>query len=251
MATEIEQFERIQEYLRNNLSNEERAAFERDLETDNTLLRQYKELTMLSRTVKKANQEADLRKALAEYEKQLSDEPRRSSVAQFFNSFAQWFRPTNNTGVFSLSYPSRMAISFAVAASLALAIILPYNASIASSGFNYAPSRLELQIYRGGSSDLLEKAVNSYNNEDYNAAVSYLDEAKISVESAISKLGDSDEDAIARLDLTNDLYRIEYYRAYSLMKEKRVREAKRALQAISKSGSPFAKEALDILHNVY
>lgn len=295
--SEIDQFERIQEYLRGKMSNDDRVAFERELATDDILRQQYVDLSLLARSIKKANQEVDLRRALAETEQQITkaqdaslnsytleteldqverelrmmgvpvDDPKRSSVqgirermASFFGALVQWFIPSGNvsahslernTIVFSLPYASRMAISFAVAASLALAIILPYNASIASSGFNYAPSRLELQIYRGGFSDMLEKAVYSYNNDDYDAAISYLDGAKISVESAISKLGDSDEDVIARQDLINDLYRIEYYRAYSLMKGKRVWEAKRALRAISKSDSPFANEALDILDNVY
>lgn len=297
MNTEIDKYERIQEYLRGKMSDEERVAFERDLATDDTLRQQCEDLSLLARSIKKANQEVDLRKALAETEQQIAeapdaslnnpalkadldqverelrmmgvpvDEPKRSSVqgihewiARFLNALTQWFVPSGNvsaqssegnTTVFSLSYASRMAISFAVAGSLALAIILPYNHSAGMSGYNYAPSYIELSSFRGASSDMVEKAINSYNDGDYDQAFSYLEEAKNGIESTLERLGDDDSDVIAKQGLNNELYQIEWYRALVLMKDKKVKKAKRALRAISESNSPFANEALDILDNVY
>lgn len=70
MNTEIEQYERIQEYLRGRMSDEDRAAFERDLATDDSLREQYEDLRLLARSINKANQEVDLRMALEEAEKQ-------------------------------------------------------------------------------------------------------------------------------------------------------------------------------------
>lgn len=297
MNTEIEQYERIQEYLRGRMSDEDRAAFEGDLAADDALRQQYEELSLLARSIKKANQEVDLRMALAETEQQIAlspdasfnnpaieteldqierelrmmdvpaEEPERSSsqgikeqIARFFSVLAHWFIPSGdvsaqssegNTVVFSLSYASRMAISFAIAASLTLAIILPYNRSVGMSGYNYAPSYIELSNYRGSSSEMLENAINSYNNGDYGQAFSYLEESKNSVESTLAQLGDDDSDVIAKQGLNNELYQIEWYRALVLMKNRKVKEAKRALRAISESNSPFADEALDILDNVY
>lgn len=297
MDTEIEQYERIQEYLRGRMSDEDRVAFERDLATDNALRQQYEDLSLLARSIKKANQEFDLRMALEEAEQQITEapdaslnnpaleteleqaerelrmmgvpveEPNRSSVqgireriARFFSALVQWFVPSGNasaqssvgnTLVFPLSYASRMAISFAVAASLTLAIILPYNHSVGMSGYNYAPYYLELPTVRGNSSEILEKAINSYNNGDYGQACSYLDEAKNGIESSLARLGDDNSDIIVKQSLYSELYQIEWYRALVLMKDKKVKKAKRALRAISESNSPFAKEALDIIDNVY
>ena len=284
MNTEIDKYERIQEYLRGKMSNEDRIAFERDLATDDTLRQQCEDLSLLARSIKKANQEVDLRKALEETEQQIAEAPEaslnnpslkaeldqverelrmigiRKWIARFLNALTQWFVPSGNvsaqssegnTAVFSLSYASRMAISFAVAASLTLAIILPYNHSVGMSGYNYAPSYIELSSFRGSSSDLLEKAINSYNNGDYDQAFSYLEEAKNGIESTMGQLGDDDSDVIAKQGLNNELYQIEWYRALVLMKDKKVKKAKRALRAISESNSPFANEALDILDNVY
>lgn len=297
MNTEIDKYERIQEYLRGKMSDEERVAFERDLATDDTLRQQCEDLSLLARSIKKANQEVDIRKALAETEQEIAkasdaslinpaleteldqverelrmmgvtvEEPKRSRVqgireriARFFSTLAKWFIPSGNvsaqssegnTVVFSLPYASRMAISFAVAASLALAIILPYIHSAGMSGFNYAPSYIDLTSYRGDSSDMLEKAINSYNSGDYDQAFSYLEEAKNGIESTLEQLGDDDSDIIAKQGLNNELYQIEWYRALVLMKEKHVKGAKRALKGISVSDSPYAKEAAEVLASVY
>lgn len=297
MNTEIEQYERIQEYLRGRMSDEDCVAFERDLATDDALRQQYEGLSLLARSIKKANQEFDLRMALEEAERQITEasdaplnnpaleteleqaerelrmmsvpveEPNRISdhgirerTARFFSALVQWFVPSGNvsaqssngnTVVFSLSYASRMAISFAVATSLTLAIILPYNHSVGMSLYNSAPFYIELPVYRGSSSEMLEKAVNSYNNGDYNSALSYLEVAHNDIETTLAELGDEDSDVIVKEGLNNDLYQIEWYRALVLMKDKKVKEAKRALRAISKSNSPFANEALDIIDNVY
>lgn len=297
MNAGIEQYEKIQEYLRGRMSDEDRVAFERDLATDDALRQQYEDLSLLAHSIKKANQEVDLRMALEETERLITEapdaslnnpaleteleqaerelrmmgvpveEPNRSSVkgireriARFFSALVQWFVPSGiasarssdgNTIVFSLSYASRMAISFAVAASLAFAIILPYNHSVGMSGYNYAPSYIELSSFRGSSSDMLEKAINSYNNGNYDQAFSYLEEAKNGIESTLEQLGDDDSDVIVKHDLTTDLYQVEWYRALSLMKSKKVKEAKRALREISTSDSPFASDASYVLDSVY
>lgn len=297
MNTEIDKYERIQEYLRGNMPEEDRVAFERDLATDDTLRQQCEDLSLLARSIKKANQEVDLRKALAETEQQIAedpeaslnnpllkadldqverelrmmgvpvDEPKRSNVqgirewiARFFNAITQWFIPSGyvsaqssegNTTVFSLSYASRIAISFAVAASLTLAIILPYNHIVGMSGYNYAPSYIELPVLRGTTSDLLEKAINSYNNGDYGQSNSYLEEAQNALESVLSHLGDNDSDVIAKHELLSELYQVEWYRALSLMKGKKVKEAKRQLSSIAESDSPYASDAVYVLESVY
>lgn len=75
MNTEIVKYERIQEYLRGKMSDEDRVAFERDLATDDTLRQQCEDLSLLARSIKKANQEVDLRMALEEAERQITEAP--------------------------------------------------------------------------------------------------------------------------------------------------------------------------------
>ncbi len=98
---------------------------------------------------------------------------------------------------------------------------------------------------------MLEKAINSYNNGDYGQSNSYLEEAQKGLESVLSKLGDSDSDVIAKQELSSELYQVEWYRALSLMKGKKVKEAKRLLSIIVESDSPYASDALYVLESVY
>ena len=195
------------------------------------------------------------------------DEPKRSSfqgirewITRFLNVLTQWFVPSGNvsaqssegnTVVFSLSYASRMAISFAVAASLAIAIILPHKASLASSGFTYAPSQLGFETLRGDASVLFEKSVHSYNAGDYDSALSYLEESKKGIEASLSQLGDIDSDIIVKQNLTKELYQVDWYRTLTLMKVKNVKEAKHALRNIAKSDSPYKEEASKVLRDIY
>ncbi len=266
MMTEHEQYERIQEYILGRMPEEERAAFKKEMEADEDLRTRYKELSSLARAVRKANQEADLRMALKEAEKRSarsSESGREWSYAAFAPADIE--RELEEMGVpptgpvdaaakviqLPYSYAKRAAVAFAVAASLSLAIILPHNARMAASGFDYAPSSLELQIFRGDTPDLLEKAASSYNEEDYAAALSYLDEAAADIDENLSQLGDDDSDIIARQSLAEDRSQVEWYRALTLMKEKKVHKAKRALRSIAASDSRYAEEAVRVLKEVY
>lgn len=284
--TEQEQYERIQEYILGRMPEEERAAFEKEMEADEALRARYKELSLLARAVRKANQEADLRIALKETEKRSarsSESGREWSYAAFAPADIErelegldypfifgWGSgekisipaagfvdsPSGNTAaagrvIQQPHYLKRTVVAFAVAASLSLAIILPHNARMAASGFDYAPSSLELQIFRGDTPDLLEKAASSYNAEDYAAALLYLDEAAADIDENLSQLSDDDSDIIARQSLTEDRSQVEWYRALTLMKEKKVHKAKRALRSIAASDSRYAEEAARVLKEVY
>lgn len=138
MNTETEQYERIQDYLLGRMSDEERADFERDLSTDDVLRQQYEDLSLLARSIQKANQEVDLRISLEETKQQfnqiadvslnnpaleaeldqverelknmgvLVDETTRSAglgirerVSRFFGALVQWFIPSRNVSYLS------------------------------------------------------------------------------------------------------------------------------------------------------
>lgn len=275
MNNELNQYERVQNYLCGRMSDEDKAAFERDLAKDDSLRKEYDDLSLLARSIIIANKEADLRMALDDYESHIctnfrdSEDNLDEELAQverelsMINDKGRIIDIRGGVAAASVpaaasmnpgrhhSYASRIAISFAVAASLLLGIVLPYNAKKASSGFNYAPSHIELPTFRGGASDKIEAAVKAYNSGKYGEALAYLEEVQNDIESGLGQLGDEDSDVIAIQGLTEELYQVEWYRAIALMKDKKVKKAKRVLRAISGSNSPYAKEALDILSNVY
>lgn len=285
MVSEQDRIDRIQNYLLDRMSDEDRTVFEKELATDTDLFQQYQDLSLLAYSIQKSEvtafrasleeaekqftrhplvvkKESELEEDLGQVEQELLSrgirigDPSKSAngfkthILGVFKNLACRFTATKKY-IVQHPYATRMAISFAVAASLALAIILPYNAKLASDGFNYAPNQLERSTFRGDSSDKLENAIGSYNEEDYKSAFSYLEEAKKDLEFTLSQLDDNDSNVLILQSLINELYQVEWYRALVFMKTKNVREAKKTLRAISKSESPFASDARQALENAY
>ncbi len=290
---EIEQYERIQEYLRDRMSNEERAGFENDLTTDDSLRQRYEELALLARAVKKSNQAAELKASLQKLETQLAESREmttsasdlqdklveverdliemgvvKPSLFQVFSKRAkrviraigQWFTPSSatstgsNNGItltFSFSYASRMAVSFAVAASLALAVFLPYNAKKGSLGSQIAPDNIAMQTLRGDSDGYLSDAVSLYNDGDFSGAESLFIKERNELRERISMISDDESNMLALEELNAELSQVEWYLALTYLKEKKPIKAKRLLKRIAQSDTPFASEASDLINTLY
>jgi hypothetical protein len=291
MDNEIKQFERIQDYLCNRMSVEERAIFEKDLLSDENLKKQYEELSLIAFSVKKANQEVDLRLALEEKEKELSsinaindsetlgneleqieselqmmgvsvDHPKKSAfvfikerLLNAFNRIVQWFsifeKNDEKSTPFYIPFAGRMVISLAIVASFVLVIILPNQNRTSAVIYKSAPSRLEFQKNRSTSPEYLDNAVIAYNNGDYIGAELFLQQAKKGITETLSKIDFSDSGIHDRQMLIKELNVIEWYLALTYMKEKKVSEAKRLLIIISESKSQYSDSASRILKNVY
>lgn len=250
MNTEKDQFEIIQSYILGRMTGEERAAFERELSDDEDVRKHYEQLSLLSRAVMKSNQEADLRASFQEIEKQQSGTADTTLSQVELNKVERELNGMENAKR-RLSRVRLLTISIAAAACVAAGILISYNVRLASSGFNYAPSQLELGDFRNSPDDLFDDAVRLYNEGNFKAALSSFEEAEINIDNIMSKLGDSDTDIITRERLTIELHKIEWYRALTLMKAKKVWAARSAVRAISESGSPFSGEATYILQKVY
>ena len=223
MITEQQEYERIESYLLGRMSAEEAAAFEKEMAADDALRARCSDMALLAHAVKRANQEADLRSSLEKIERRQAARSRRRIYS----------------------------VGFLAAACLSLAVILPVNSHLAGKGYDYAPALLELQEARGGRSELMDKAVNSYNAGDYDAALEYIEEAGRAVEAELSRLGGDDSDVVARRSLSDEQYELDWYRAFTLMKDRKLFKAKRALRAIAASDSRYAAEASRVLKEVY
>ena len=223
MTTEQQECERIESYLLGRMSADEAAAFEKEMAADDALRKRCSDMSLLAHAVKRANQEADLRSSLEKIERRQTARSRRRIYS--------W--------------------GFLAAACLSLAVILPVNSHLADKGYDYAPAVLELQEVRGGRSELMDKAVNSYNSSDYDAALEYIEEAGRAVEAELSRLGGDDSDVVARRSLSDEQYELDWYRALTLMKDRKLFKAKRALRAIAASDSRYAAEASRVLKEVY
>ncbi len=223
MTTEQQEYERIESYLLGRMSAEEAATFEKEMAADDALRKRCSDMSLLAHAVRRANQEADLRSSFEKIERRRTSRLRR----RIFSG------------------------SLVATACLAISVIFPVGARLAGKGYDYAPAALELQEVRGGRPELMDKTVNSYNSGDYDAALEYLEEASCAVEAELSRLGDNDSDVVARRNLSDEQYELDWYRALTLMKDRKLIKAKRALRAIAASDSRYAAEASRVLKEVY
>ena len=194
---------------------------------------------------------------------------------RFLNKLKAWFLPDaygsakNNHGqslinleqqgsTVGLSYSLRLAISFAVVACLALAVVLPINHHLAVSGFSEAGRILEsggwqLNTLRGDNniSDLLKECYSEIHGGNYQEAQIKLVEAeKLLDEQADSLSGDNS--AISELAELEQLKQdIAWCKALILMHDKKVGKAKHLLKGIAKSEGKYSLEAKRILKEIY
>lgn len=288
MEKDILQFERIRSYIQDRMSVEERTSFERDLLSDKNLSAEYEFLKGVSQAVVKINSEEELRALLAKAEEEHKANPaivdeeklqrelekverdlamldKAEEKPSFINRVKAWFIPGPNDGsstepvpVIRLPYSSRLAISLAVAAGLALAIILPYNANLAKSGYTEATSLLEagnwqINSLRGDDemTDLIKDCYEMIQAGKYDDALKSIDNAEATLEEMISSLS-GDDSAISRLaELNRIKQEIEWDKVLLLMKEKKVGKAKKLLKVISSSDGVHSREAQRILSEVY
>ena len=270
------------------MSVEERAFFERDLLSDKNLSAEYEYLKDVSQAVVKINSEEQLRALLTKAEEEhkanpaiVDDEKIQKELEQverdlafldnaevkpsFLNKVKAWFANDSKDGssaesapVFRLPYSSRLAISLAVAAGLALAVILPYNANLASSGYTEATRLLEtgnwqINSLRGDDeiTDIMKDYYEMIQAGKYDDALKSIDTAEAAINEMISSLS-GDDSAISRLaELERTKQEIEWNKAILLMQDKKVGKAKRLLKVISQSEGVHSQEAKRILEEVF
>ena len=289
MEDNLQRYDTIKSYILGNMTKEEQAAFEKDLKTDAALREEY-ELTkgIAEGVVEQAMSEAvaleesipteadfasitdsQLKEVDAELEL-LDGKNGLQRLKQGFDNLLvnikYWFSPTgqvewSNSGqpvpVLIGSFSNRMALSFAAALAVCLLVFVPGHYSAANAGYNYAIDHgsLSISTLRGEDdvSDLLSKAVNEYNKNDGDliSAESNLDKAKMILEERISMLSEDVSDMAIKAATMQELYTVDWYKALVLMREKKVHKAKVLLRSISKSESPYSKEARRILKNIY
>ena len=278
MEQEIDIFEEIRSYILGKMTSEEAVAFEERMAKDENLRREYENIREVGHAVTKMHSieairesieknaqtepavNSNLEEDLEELEKELAilegkDSPKRVSV---WDTIVAWFTPEGTTSeggtiAFRYTYVSRLVVSLAVAASVAVAVIVPVNHHhLSTLGYKYAPEFLEIQTYRSDSDEMMEEAMTSYNKGDYRDAEAKFEQVIGNLENKIDQLGDSDSDVLSKMTLTAEKDEAEWYCALTYMKNREVRKAKQLLKAIANNAnSPYHDEASKILEDVY
>jgi len=268
MEENIERFERIRSYIKGEMSIEDRISFERDLLNDNELAKEFEEIEGISKATVKVYEEEQLQHDLKMVEREMAEADKLANSLltkePFFKKVQQWFTPgsyeaTPNPNGSTLSFGSRMAITFAVAAALALGVFLPVNNHhLAVAGYNEAGQilsngQIQFNTLRGDDeiSDELKSSYSMIQDGKYQDALTSLTEVEEAIDQQISELS-GDDSAIMRISELNRMKQdAEWYRAVILMHEKKVGQAKKLLKLIAKSDSVYSEKASRILKEVY
>jgi len=248
MNTEIEQFERIQEYLRNKMSIEERTAFERELATDDSLRQRYEELALLAHAVKKSSQAADLKLSLENMGK--TSEPSRIIDAELDARLTDVERdlqkmgikaekPKNIINIHRINWAqSGKWVSYAAAACVAFAACTTayfgYDARKVGYGYEF-PTGIK------GSSEieaLMERKENK-------AAISKIEESrKILKEELENPMYD---DQLYMESLEVEAQELDFLEAVCQLRRGRYFSGKKALNKIYNNGGAYSEKAKELL----
>lgn len=258
MNNDITTEERIDNYLLGRMSEAERAAFERDLATDAELKEEFECQKAIANAVQKVAMKDFLTQHAAERQK--AELPVAADIAEPHGNVIDL------TSIFSrisekvqgfFSSGQRVAWTLASVAAMVVAIVgsVNYTSTLHSMQGNgmLAYAELAAPVARDGNEldTMIEDAYNLIGTGELDKALDAIEKAKAKVMESIAQPVETEEDEYEHQVLQLKAYDLEWYEAIVLMKQGKVIKAKRALEAIVSSSSPYADTARNELNNIF
>ena len=258
MNNDITTEERIDNYLLGRMSQAERAAFERDLATDADLKEEYECQKAIANAVQKVAMKDFLTQHAADRKK--AELPVAADIAESNGNVIDL------TSIFSriservqgfFSSGQRVAWTLASVAAMVVAIVgsVNYTSTLHSMQGNgmLAYAELAAPVARDGNEldTMIEDAYNLIGTGELDKALDAIEKAKAKVMESIAQPVETEEDEYEHQVLQLKAYDLEWYEAIVLMKQGKVIKAKRALEAIASSSSPYADTARNELNNIF
>ena len=234
MYNDITTEERIDNYLLGRMSDEEKRLFEADLERDAELKEEFE----CQKQVANAVQKVAMRDFLAKHAEERQQE--KSNVIDLSEVFGIMANTVRNY----FSSGQRVVWAFASVAAMVVAVVggINYTSTLNTmrSDGMLAYTELTAPIARDGNQidALIEQAYSQIGNNDWDAALSSIDEARAMINSALSVNSETEEDVYEQQILKLKGFDLDWYEAIVLMKQGKVIKAKRALETIASSDSP-------------
>ena len=247
MNNDITTEERIDNYLLGRMSEAERTAFERDLAADADLKEEYECQKAVANAVQKVAMKAFLTQHAAERQEESSNV---IDVSTYFKQATGKIREFFSSG-------RRVAWTFASVAAMMVAIVgsVNYTSTLHTMQNNgmLAYTELTVPMTRGGNEldALIENAYNLIGAGEFAQALDTIGNAKAMINESLDNPIATEEDEYEHLILQQKLYDLEWYEAIVLMRQGKVRKAKKALDAISASDSPYADVARNELNTIF
>ncbi len=218
--TDMERNNRIDEYLTGTMSESDRTSFEEELLEDDTL----REDVEAQRTIAEAVQTVHLKNMLADVEADI----RRRHIL-------------------------RRIVMWTSSAAAAVAIVLSgYSArqsSLIKTIGDECLAELTPPVSRDGNAidSLLTQAYSQITINEYTAAASALVEARLLIDKGLNTPATNEESCYRHALLQQHRYDVDWLEAITLMKQGRHRRARRLLESIASSPSPYSVKARKIL----
>lgn len=247
MNNDITTGERIDKYLLGRMSEAERVAFERDLETDAELKEEYECQKAIANAVQKVAMKFFLTQHAAERQEESSNVV---DLSTYFKQATGKIRDFFSSG-------QRVAWTLASVAAMAVAIVgsVNYTSTLHTLQGNgmLAYAELSAPVARDGNEldTMIEDAYDLIGEGDLDKATDAIEKAKATVSERLSQPVETEEDEYEHQVLQQKLYDLEWYEAIILMKQGKVLKAKKALNAISTSDSPYADAARNELNSIF
>ncbi len=240
--------ERIDNYLLGRMSEDEKRAFETDVESDV----QLKEEFDAQRTIADSVQRVALHDFLQECEAKIASKPQIQVVGlrDTFNTLKTKLSEFTSSG-------KRVVWSLSSVAAAVMAIIGGINYSGMSHSVQTIASTVyvasEISYVRDGNQiwALLDSAYELIGTDNLDLAEETLATITTELQSIIDKPIVTDDDRVDYEEAQECLQDAEWYSTIILMKEGKVFKTKKALKKIAAEGGIHSAEAKDILINTY
>lgn len=247
MNNDITTEERIDNYLLGRMSEAEKTAFEQELATDADLKEEYE----CQKAIANAVQKVAMKDFLTQHAANRQEES--NNVIDLSSYFIQ---ATGKIREF-FSSGQRVAWTLASVAAMVVAIVgsVNYTSTLHTMHGNGMLAYVELSapVARDGNEldTMIEDAYDLIGEDDLDKAADAIEKAKATVAARLAQPVETEEDEYEHQVLQLKLYELEWYEAIVLMRQGKVIKAKKALNAISTSDSPYADAARNYLVNMF
>ena len=258
MNNDITTEERIDNYLLGRMSEAERVAFERDLETDAELKEEYECQKAIANAVQKVAMKDFLTRHAAT--RKITERPVAADIAEsnanVIDLTSLFSRISEKVqGVFWSG--QRIAWTLASVAAIVVAIVgsVNYTSTLHTMQSNglLAYAELAAPVARDGNEldTMIEDAYVLIGEGELDKATDAIMKAKATVLERLAQPVETEEDEYEHQVLQQKLYDLEWYEAIVLMRLGKIIKAKKVLNAIAKSDSPYAGNARKELKNTF
>ena len=247
MYNDITTEERIDNYLLGRMSDGEKRLFENDLEKDAELKEEFECQKQVANAVQKVAMRDFLAKHAEERQKEKSNV---IDLSEVFGRMANTVRDFFSSGqrvVWAFASSAAMIVSVIGGVNYASTLTLMRNVGMVAYADLSTPMARDGNLFDA----LINQAYSQIGKNEWDDAMSTIAEVRSLITDNLSTNATSEEEAYEQQILSQKNYDIDWYEAIILMKQGKIIKAKRLLEAIAASDSPYAETARKDLDNIF